>query len=188
MGSKKTTQTTTNLAPQFVAQPKNPYYEQAKAMLDNLDYTSSVNDSYAQAANQISESGNEIFGADTSPEVAQKVRDSRLFRNTVDRGRDLSAAKQREIGTKADGYMSLGQATAPITYNPGGTTTQVQPFSWGNLISSAISGAASIGASAIGSHSSGGGLTVDASPINTTAIGRNGAVLGSPSNGIGVAA
>ncbi len=124
MGSK-TTSTTVNQPPQFVKQPDNPYYKLAEAGLNNIDYHSGIIEGYARQDNEIKESGNDLFGANTSPEVASKVRDSRLFRSTVDRGHDLSNANQQENQAKTAGFMSLGGATAPISFNPGGTNTQL---------------------------------------------------------------
>ena len=45
--------------------------------------------------------------------------------------------------------MSLGGATAPLAYSPGGTVTQTTPFNWGNLLSSGIQGGATVGAAAL---------------------------------------
>ncbi len=138
-----------NQAPQFVQQPTNPYYEAASKDLDNIDLTSGVIQNYGQAANALKESGNEMFGANTSPEMREKVMNSRMFSLNLDKGRDLSNAKQNEINTKFAGKMSLGGATAPISYNPGGTMTQKTPFDWGGLLTAGLGAAGQVGAAAM---------------------------------------
>lgn len=110
-------------------------------MFDNLDLTSPIHTQYGQLQNQINESGNELFGANTPAEVRDKQRESRLFRMSMDKGRDLSQAKQNEINIKSGGYMSLGQATAPVMYNPGGTSTSVQPINWMDVAGLGVQGA-----------------------------------------------
>jgi hypothetical protein len=85
MGAKKTTSTTVNQAPQFVAPPKNEYYEKATKNLDNLDFTTPIIQGFGQQDNLIKESGNDIYGANTSPEIADKVRNSRLFKSATDK-------------------------------------------------------------------------------------------------------
>lgn len=138
----KTTTTTQSNNHQFMAQPKNENYEAGKKLLDNLDFSTPITQAYGRQRNEIMESGNEIFGANTSPEMAQKVRENRLFRSTVDHGRDLSNAVQQENNAKIGGYMSLGDATKAQLVNSGGTSTQKTPFDWaGTLIGGANAGA-----------------------------------------------
>lgn len=146
MGSK-TVNTTVNKPPEFVAQPKNPYYEQAAKDLENVDYITPVMQAFGNQDNLIRESGNELFGANTSPEVASKVRSSRLFKSATDKGTALSQAKAQEEQEKFARRMSLGGATAPVMFSPGGTQTGNHPFSFGELYTQAAVAAAG-GASA----------------------------------------
>ena len=146
MGTKKSTSTTVNQTPQFVEQPKNPYYEKAAKSLDTLDFTTPIIQGFGQQDNLIKESGNDIFGANTSPEMAQKVRDSRLFKSATDKGNALSGAVQQQENAKNSGYMSLGGATAPVMFNPGSTNTQKVSDPWGTAMG--IAGLGIQGASA----------------------------------------
>ena len=118
--------------------PTNPHYEAANAALDNLDYTTPVTQQYGKLRNQINESGNEMFGANTSPEVAGKVRDGRMFRAMTDYGENMSGAKQRESMDRMSGKMSLGGATAPTLVNSGGNQRGEQWGSAGTYVMPAL--------------------------------------------------
>lgn len=148
MGKKKVTSTTTNQAPQFVAPPVSPYFKNAEKLLENIDYQSSVLQNFGKLQNQINESGNEAFGADTPAEVRDRIRQSRLFRATTDHGRNMLDAVQAETAAKNAGYMSLGGATAPVAWSPGRTQTQTQSGGFGNILGSIITGGAQVGAAA----------------------------------------
>ncbi|HXG85179.1 MAG TPA: hypothetical protein VNI84_14255 [Pyrinomonadaceae bacterium] len=154
MGSK-TTNTTVNKPPEFVKPPENPYYTEAAKALDNVDYTTPVLQSFGQAENLIKEGDNSIFGANTSAEVRGKVINSKLLKNTFDKGTAMSQAKAQEDNARFSGKMSLGGATAPVMYSPGGTSTQSTPFSAGSLIAPIIGGGM---AALTGGMSSGGAL------------------------------
>lgn len=144
MGAKKTTNQTSNQY-QYMEPPKSPYVDKYENSLKNLDLTSPVHQGYGRAENLIRESGNDIFGANTSPEMAQKVRENRLFRNQIDKGVALSNAVAQENNIRSGGYMTLADATRPQLVQTGGTSTMTQPFDWGGLASAGLMGAASIG-------------------------------------------
>jgi len=124
--------------------------------VENVDYSTPVIQAFGNQDNLIRESGNELFGANTSPEVANKVRSSRLFKSATDKGTALSSAKAQEDNAKFSGRMSLGGATAPVMYSPGGTQTQSTPFSAGSLIAPILGGGM---AALTGGMSAGGSLT-----------------------------
>ncbi len=103
-----------------------------------------MRESHARNINAINEADNGIFGEDTTPEVRDKVKAARLFRNNMDLGRNLTEAKQNEIGFKNAGYMSLGGATAPQLVQTGGTQNTVMSGGFlQNMLGSFASGAGS---------------------------------------------
>lgn len=123
MGKQKTTSTQSNQF-QYMKPPDNPYFKSAEQLIGGYDGgASAVRESHARNINDINESGNEFFGANTPDYVRDKVRQSRLFRNNLELGRGLAGAKQDEIAYKNAGYMSLGGATAPQLVQTGGTST-----------------------------------------------------------------
>lgn len=103
---------------------------------------------YGQAEGEIKESGNELFGANTSPEVREKTMQSRLFRNKTEKGKALSVAKGQETIAKNNAYMGLGQATAPQLVQTGGTSVQKQS-GVGTWLAPIIGGAAQVGSAAV---------------------------------------
>lgn len=118
-------------------------------MIGAIDYKTPIIQAHGREIGQIKESGNDAFGGNTSAEVQDRIRDSRLFRATTNLGQNLSQAESAENSAKTAGYMSLGGATAPIAWNPGGSTTTVQPFNWGGLLTGAMQGGAQLGAAAM---------------------------------------
>lgn len=76
--------------------------------------------------NDIADSGNDFFGSSTPDYARDKIRESRLFKNNLELGRNLANAKQDEIQYKNAGYMSLGGATAPQLVQTGGTVNSTQ--------------------------------------------------------------
>lgn len=126
MGSKKTAQTSTNTY-QYMQAPTNPHFAQAEALIDGYDGgAAGIREGHARNINTINESGNDVFGANQSPEMRDRVKAARLFRNNTDLGRNLADAKQNEIAYKNAGYMSLGGATAPQLVQTGGTANTTQ--------------------------------------------------------------
>lgn len=139
MGKKKQTSTQTNQYA-YMTPPENKYFHAAEQLIAGYDGgASAVREAWAKNRNDITESGNEFLGANTTDEVRSKVRDSRLFRNNMDLGRNLLEAKNNEIQYKNAGYMSLGGATAPQLVQTGGTTNSAQ---WGSGLYSPLGGVA----------------------------------------------
>lgn len=101
-----------------------------------------MREAYARNIGSINESGNELFGEDTTPEVRDRVRQARLFRNNMDLGRNLMDAKQNEIGYKNSAFMSLGGATAPQLVQTGGTQNTVMSGGLGQQLLGGFAGAA----------------------------------------------
>lgn len=133
MGKKKSTSTNTATY-QYMSPPKSPYYDAAEQMIGGYDGgASGVRESHARNINAINEAsqGNQFYGGNTSPELKDQQRESRLFRNNLELGRGLSEAKQNEIGYKNSAYMSLGGATAPQLVQTGGSTRNEQ---WGGIL------------------------------------------------------
>lgn len=125
MGKKKQSTVSSNTY-QYLPQPENPYFKTAEGLIAGYDGgQGNVREAHARNIGAINESGNELFGSDTSPEVRDRVRQERLFRNNQDLGRNLMEAKQNEIGFKNSAYMSLGGATAPQLVQTGGTQNTV---------------------------------------------------------------
>lgn len=141
MGKKKSETQQTNTF-QYMAPPKNPYHTAAEEFISGYDGgASGVREAFARNANAITESaqGNQFYGGNTSPELKDKVRESRMFRNNLELGRGLSEAKQNEIAYKNSAYMSLGGATAPQLVQTGGTQNNQ---SWGSGLYSPLGGVA----------------------------------------------
>ena len=133
MGKKKSTSQSTSTY-QYMTPPKSPYFDAAEQMIGGYDGgASGVREAHARNTNAIKESssGNQFYGGNTSAELKDNQRDSRLFRNNLELGRGLSEAKQNEIGYKNSAYMSLGGATAPQLVQTGGTTRNEQ---WGGIL------------------------------------------------------
>src|SRR4051812_17921291 len=128
-----------------MAPPKNPYFDKAKELIEGYDGgASNVREAHARNVNAIEESGNSIYGAETTPQEADRIKASRMFRNNADLGRGLSDATQNAIGYKNAGYMSLGGATAPQLVQSGGTSTTTQSGGLGQaLLGSFAQGAGS---------------------------------------------
>lgn len=121
MGKKKSRQTNTSTY-QFYQPPPNPYYERAARNIEGYDGGAQIaKDMHARNTNSINESGNSFFGANLNPMLADRQRESRLFRNNTELGQNLAGAKQNEIQTKQGAYMGLGAATSPIFAQSGGT-------------------------------------------------------------------
>lgn len=114
--------------------PPNPHLQQAANLLNQIDFKTDVKQAYARAANQLKESGSELFGADVPQEIRDQDRENKLFRLKLDEGRDLYNAHQAETNTRLGGTMALGAATAPQLVQTGGTTTTVQPMNWTGLL------------------------------------------------------
>lgn len=155
MGSKNTQKTTSSNQYQYIPPPTDTasakYYDNVAKLAEGVDYTTDVINGFGQAENEIKESGNSIFGADTSAELRDKVMSNRLFRNRIEKGQALANAKQNEMAAKNTMYMTLGQATAPQLVQTGGTTNSVQQSNPGiaGIISSGILGAAQLGSAAM---------------------------------------
>lgn len=104
--------------------PISDYYKNAEGLLSGYDGgAAQAREAYGRNVNDISGADNNIWGAETPAYARDKVRDSRLFRNTLDLGKNLMQAKQDEIGFKNQGYMQLGAATAPDLVQTGSTGT-----------------------------------------------------------------
>lgn len=133
MGKKKSTSTSTATY-QYMTPPKSPYFDAAEQLIAGYDGgASGVREAHARNENAIKESsqGNQFYGGNTSAELKDKVRESRIFRNHLELGRGLSDAKQNEIGYKNSAYMTLGGATAPNLVQTGGTARNEQ---WGGIL------------------------------------------------------
>lgn len=129
MGRSKSTSSQQNTYAYAPAPPPNPYLDMSKQLLEGYDGgAGQIREGHARNINDIKESGNEFFGASTPDYVRDKVRDSRLFRNNTELGRNLAGAKTDEIQTKNQGYMSLGGMTMPQLVQTGssGQGTQTQ--------------------------------------------------------------
>lgn len=123
MGSRHQDQQTTNQYGYAPAAPPNPYYRAAEEAIGAYDGgAAGVREGYARNVNDINESGNSVFGANTPVEVQDKIRQSRLFRNNIDLGTNLSNANQNAAAYKTGAYMSLGGATAPPLVQLSGTS------------------------------------------------------------------
>lgn len=124
--------------------PKNQYFDAAAKMIDGYDGgASGVREGAMRNVNAINEAaaGNSFYGGNTSPELRDKIKESRLFRNNMDLGRGLAEAKQNEIGYKNSAFMSLGGATAPQLVQTGGNMTGTQSGGfWGDMATSAAGG------------------------------------------------
>lgn len=128
MGKKKS-ETTNSYT--YMTPPSNANYDTAKQYIEGYDGgAGSIREGYARNINAIKESaqGNQFYGGNTSPELKDKMRDSRLFRNNLELGRGLADAKQNEIAYKNQAYMGLGSATAPQLVQSGGVNTQTGFF------------------------------------------------------------
>lgn len=108
--------------------PENPHYTAAAQALNNIDYKSGVNAAYGRAENQVKESGSELFGADSNPELRDRERQSRLFKLTTDKGHAMNQADQMENAARLGGNMALGAATEAPLVQTGGSYT-------GNMVS-----------------------------------------------------
>lgn len=107
--------------------PDNPYYKNAEQLIDGYDGgASGVREGAARNVNDIKNSGNEFFGAQTPDYARDATRESRLFRNNSDLGRGLSDATQNANAYKTSAYMGLGAATAPQLVQTGSTGTANQ--------------------------------------------------------------
>lgn len=118
----------------YLQQPTNPYFDKAKELIEGYDGgASNVREAHARNINAIEESGNSVYGADTTPQEADRIKASRLFRNNMDLGRGLSDSTQNAIGYKNAAYMSLGGATAPQLVQSGGNSDTTQSGGLGRL-------------------------------------------------------
>lgn len=135
MGKKKSaSQSQTTNTYGFMQAPENLYYKAAEAQIGEYDGgASQIISDRGRAANEIRNSGNEFLGSSTNDEVRQKTMDNRIFRNTVDKGKDLQAAGQNAAAYKNSAYMSLGGATAPQLVQTGGTQNSTATQSGGVL-------------------------------------------------------
>lgn len=104
--------------------PENPFFTKAAGLVDNYDGgAGAAREAYGRNINDINESGNSFLGAGNTPAyVSDRIRETRMFRNNMDLGRNLNAANQNASQAKQQGYMQLGAATAPDLVQTGGTT------------------------------------------------------------------
>lgn len=133
MGKPKTSTTTTNTY-QYMQPPtdgKSAQYTDAAAQLlgDYDGGASKVREGYARNINQINEAASSpsFYGGNTSPELMDMQRQSRLFRNNLELGRGLADAKTNEVQGKNAGYMGLAGMTAPQLVQTGGNSVGVGP-------------------------------------------------------------
>lgn len=61
--------------------------------------------------------------------MRDKIRQARLFRARTDYGENLSTATAAENQAKMQGELGIGQATAPVLTQTGGSSTGAQ---WGS--------------------------------------------------------
>lgn len=133
MGKKKSTSQSTATY-SYMTPPKSPYLDAAEQYIAGYDGgASGFRESHARNTNAINEAsqGRQFFGGNTSPELRDQVRESRLFRNNNELGRNLAGAKQDEIAYKNQAYMGLGGATAPQLVQTGSTGRNEQ---WGGIM------------------------------------------------------
>lgn len=137
MGSKKKTTTSSTNQYQYYTPPPSPHLDAANAMIDNIDYQTPIRQNYGRQINDISESGNDIFGSNTTPEVSDKIRKGRLFSARTQFGEDMTGAVQAENADKISGKLSVAQGYAPQLAQSGGTqvTTQPGPGLLGSILS-----------------------------------------------------
>jgi hypothetical protein len=112
----------------FMKPPDNPYYQAAEGILSGFDGgAAQAREAHARNINTINESGNSIFGYNTPDYARDQIKQSGLFRNNLQLGRNLMDAKTNEMEQKFGGSMQLGAATDPDLVQTGstmsGTTT-----------------------------------------------------------------
>jgi hypothetical protein len=107
----------------YLEAPENPFFTKAAGFVENYDGgAGAAREAYGRNINDINESGNSFLGAGKTPAyMSDRIRETRMFRNNMDLGRNLNAANQNASQAKQQGFMQLGAATARDLVQTGST-------------------------------------------------------------------
>lgn len=138
---KKKTQTTQTNQFSFLNRPENSDTQAARSAIQNVDFTSPVVHSFAQAEGDINDA---FYEDDLTDGAKEKIKLGRLFNLRQQKGAALSQAKGQEANFKAGNMMSLAGLTQAPLVNTGSSGTQSvsDPMGWTQTVGNIGVGAA----------------------------------------------